>query len=405
VAPSEHAAVVPDLAGDSEDQACPPVAEVRRPVALTESRRLSKVRQGALGAVLVADVVATCGSGAVTAAVPAAPTPLAPTNGAQVTVPSTISWSGVTDPSGIIAYNRQVSPSSTMSPVIEHGSTSGQAQATVSGLVEGTYFWRVQAVNGAFVQGAGSAPQSFTVSGANARSPGSATLEPPSGGTQFHPLETLSFTWSAVADAASYIFEASNDPNFPVATRVHFDNIPNTNYSLTLGDSMPQGAWYVRVQAVNVNGIPGVPSNTVTFTLSFNAPLVPPPALLSPANGTTVALPVTFTWTDVPNPQLSGYTLEIAPNPGFTTLDYLNNQITGPHWTVTSLTAGTKYWRVNSTQGDAAPGVPAVAAWSSTGSFIVPSTPTLGSLAHGSMPPPPGPVRVEPGRAPRRRSE
>jgi hypothetical protein len=81
---------------------------------------------------------------------PPAPSPLAPANGAQVTVPFTISWSAVSDPRGIVAYNWQVSPSSTFSPVIELNSTSGQTQDTVSGLANGTYFWRVQAVNGNF---------------------------------------------------------------------------------------------------------------------------------------------------------------------------------------------------------------------------------------------------------------
>jgi hypothetical protein len=313
---------------------------------------------------------------------PAAPTPLAPLAGASVTVPFALSWSAVSDPSGIIAYNWQISPSSTFAPVISQNSTSGQTQATVSGLANGTYFWRVQAVNSNFAQGAWSSSQRFSVTGANATSPGSPTLGPPKGGTAFHPMETISFSWSAVSGAASYILDAANNPNFPVATKVHFDNIPNTNYSITLGDSMPQGTWYVRVQAVSSDGIMSVPSNTVTFTLSFKAPLPPPPTLLGPADGVTVSLPVTFTWTDVPNPQMSGYTLEIADNPNFSQpLAYLNNQITGPHWTVTSLTAGTKYWRVNAMQGDSAPGVPAVTAWSATRSFVVPSTAAIGSLA------------------------
>src|SRR5262249_5386011 len=150
----------------------------------------------------------------------------APVNGAQVTVPLTNTWSAVSDPSGIMAYNWQVSPSSTFVPVIEQNSTNGTAtQSTISGLTNGTYFWRVQAVNGAFVQGAWSSPQSFTVTGANAGAPGSPTLNAPSGGTQFHPMETISFTWSAVPGASTYRFDASNDPSFPVATKVHFDNI------------------------------------------------------------------------------------------------------------------------------------------------------------------------------------
>ena len=331
--------------------------------------------------VLFAVLAAMFGGGGVAAAAPPAPTPLSPSNGASVTVPFTISWNAVSDPNGIVAYNWEVSNSSSMSPVILHNSTTGTiTQDTVSGLANGTYFWHVQAVNGAFFQSAFSATQSFTVTGANAGEPGSATLNPPKGGTQFHPMEVIYFTWSAVPGAATYIFDASNDPNFPVATKVHFDNIPNTSYSLQLGDSMPQGTWFVRVQAVDANRIAGVPSNVQTFVLSFNAPLPPPPTPLSPVNGATAPLPITFKWTDVPNPQPSGYTIEVATDPGFANIAFLNNQITGPQYTVTSLPAGTLYWRVNSMQGDSAPNTAAVTAWSQTASFVVPSTPTMASL-------------------------
>src|SRR5918912_3256686 len=72
---------------------------------------------------------------------PPAPAPLAPANGASVTVPFTISWSAVSDPSGIVAYNWQVSPSSIFSPVVAQNSTSGQTQDTVGGLAARTYFW------------------------------------------------------------------------------------------------------------------------------------------------------------------------------------------------------------------------------------------------------------------------
>src|SRR5512141_1447753 len=140
---------------------------------------------------------------------PPAPSNLAPVNGAQVTVPFTISWSAVSDPSGIVAYNWQVSPSSTFSPVIQQNSTSGQTQDVVSGLANGTYFWRVQAVNGAFEQGAWSNTQSFTVTGVNSGEPGSPTLNPPQGGTAFHPMEVIYFNWSAVAGADTYSFDVS----------------------------------------------------------------------------------------------------------------------------------------------------------------------------------------------------
>jgi len=100
-----------------------------------------------------------------TAAVPPAPTPLAPADGASVTVPFTISWSAVTDPNpnGITAYNWQVSLSSSFTSVALQNSTNGQTQDTVSGLPNGSYFWRVQAFSGAFIQGAWSAAQSSSV--------------------------------------------------------------------------------------------------------------------------------------------------------------------------------------------------------------------------------------------------
>src|SRR5712692_3219774 len=156
------------------------------------------------------------------AAVPAAPSPIAPAAGASVTSPLSISWSAVTDPSGIIAYNWQVSASSTFCTVVAQNSTMGPTQDTVSGLTNGTYFWRVQAVNGAFVQGTWSQAWSFSVTGVGSGAPGSPTLAPTKGYSTFHPMEVMTFNWSAVPGAATYVLEAATDPNFPVLTRFQF---------------------------------------------------------------------------------------------------------------------------------------------------------------------------------------
>jgi hypothetical protein len=83
---------------------------------------------------------------------PAAPTPLGPSNGASVLVPFKISWSAVTDPTGIAGYNWQVSTTSSFSSLTQRDSTLGTVtEDTVGGLANGTYFWRVQAVNGDLV--------------------------------------------------------------------------------------------------------------------------------------------------------------------------------------------------------------------------------------------------------------
>ena len=309
-------------------------------------------------------------SSAALAASPPAPQLLAPASGAKVLVPFTISWSAVSDPSGIVAYNWQVSPSSSFNPVIKLDSTSGATQATVSGLAKGTYFWRVQAVNGNFVQGTWSAARSFSVTGVGPDSPGTPTLNPPQGGPQFHPLETVTFTWTPVSGADSYVFEASTDKNFPVATIVHINNIPDTTYKLAFGDS-EQGNWLARVYAVSASGIEGVPSNRQSFSVFYSNPVPPPPTPIAPVGGVTVDLPVTLSWTDVPNPQDSGYEIQIATDSGFRNIEEDVPQITPNQREVLSLTSGTKFWRVRSFQGSSSPTTAAVTAWSTTASFTV----------------------------------
>ncbi|MCU1658597.1 MAG: hypothetical protein JWO57_3253 [Pseudonocardiales bacterium] len=314
-----------------------------------------------------------------TAAPPAAPGLLGPGDAAQVVVPLTLSWSAATSPSGIVAYNWQVSPSSTFVPVVQQNSTSGQTQDSVSGLANGTYFWRVQAVNGAFEQGAWSQTRSFTVTGANGAEPGTPTLNQPRGGTQFHPFESITFTWSAVQGAATYVFEADKNPSFPVGTtRIHADNVTDPTTTIVIGDfcnGCEQGNYVARVYAVGANGARGVPSATVSFSVFYNNPLPPPPTPLAPVNGVTVSLPITLSWTDVPNPQGNGYQIQISRNSAFTSIEDDIPLITPSHRDELSLTSGPKFWRVRSFQGDNSPNTAAATAWSQTATFTVSSAP------------------------------
>src|SRR5678815_3243179 len=170
-------------------------------------------------------------TGRIAVAAPAAPSPISPADGAVVSQPFTISWTAVSDPSGIVAYNWQVSSSSAFTSLLIQSSTNGATQDTVSGLADGTYFWRVQAVNGDFVQGAWSQPRSFTITGASAGSSGAPSLGPTKGYSTFHPWEVMTFIWSAVPDAASYVLQYSTDPSFSVSSRGEFNNIPDTPFS------------------------------------------------------------------------------------------------------------------------------------------------------------------------------
>ena len=309
------------------------------------------------------------------AAAPPAPSPVSPADGASVTEPFTISWTAVSDPSGVVAYNWQVSSSPAFTSVLLQSSTNGATEDTVSGLANGIYFWRVQAVNGAFVQGAWSQPSSFTVTGAGAGSPGAPSLGPPQGYSTFHPREVMTFTWSAVPDAATYVLQYSTNSSFPLSSRGEFNNIPDTTFSFAIAN--PEGNYFARVFAVDASGVFSAPSNVITFSVFFNNPLPPPPSPVGPANGTTVTLPVTLSWTDVPNPQPSGYEIQIARDSAFSSIEDDSPQLNGPTRQVLSLTSGRKFWRVRSFQGEASPTTSAVTAWSATGTFTVSSAPPV----------------------------
>jgi hypothetical protein len=182
----------------------------------------------------------------------------------------------------------------------------------------------------------------------------------------------MTFNWSPVTGAASYVLQVSTDSSFPISTTTSFNNIPNPTYSFSTPD---EGAYSARVYAVNANGIAGVPSNIINYSVFYNNPIGAPPAPVSPANGASLTLPVQLAWTDVANPQPSGYELQIAKDSGFQQIEDDSPQLNNPNRTVLSLTSGQKFWRVRSAQGDSSPTTAAVTAWSAAGSFSISAAP------------------------------
>jgi hypothetical protein len=82
-----------------------------------------------------------------------------------VLTPFEISWARPADETPISAYNWQVSTRSDFATVATAGSTGPDVtSATVTGIPNGTYFWRVQAINST-VAGPWSATRTVTVTG------------------------------------------------------------------------------------------------------------------------------------------------------------------------------------------------------------------------------------------------
>ncbi|WP_163483861.1 hypothetical protein [Geodermatophilus sabuli] len=310
---------------------------------------------------------------------PAAPAQLAPANGASVTTPVTLSWSAVLDPAPASqngGYNWEIATSATFTTLVTRDSTlPGVTQESVGQLAPGTYHWRVQAVDGALRVGPWSSTRSFVVTGAGPGALAAPVLAALPFGTAYHPMETFPFSWGAVPGAASYVVEASRNAAFPAPVEVRFDNITAPTYSLTMHDSLT-GSWNLRVRAIGADGVAGPASDVRTFTISYSAPVGPPPILVAPADGATVSLPFVLDWDDVPNPQSSGYTVEIARDPGFGAVEAQSAGLTDSRWTVLGLSAGTKYWRVRHAYGNASPTTAALSAPSTVRSFTLGSGPS-----------------------------
>src|SRR5262245_22037479 len=161
-------------------------------------------------------------------ATPNAPPPpvlVSPADGASLVQPITLDWDPVTAPGGPIgSYTWQVGTTSTFTTVIASGFTNMESDPSiptrtadkVSGLPNGTYFWRVKATqlgpNGP-VDSPWSTVRSFAVTGLGP-APATPSFITPTNNAQFHVRESFNIQWSSVVNAQYYLLEADDEPTF-----------------------------------------------------------------------------------------------------------------------------------------------------------------------------------------------
>ena len=160
-----------------------------------------------------------------TPAQPPAPVLVSPATGASLVQPISLSWNAPPSTVGPIgSYTWQVSTSSTFTVVTASGFTNQEADPSipirtsdkVSGLANGTYFWRVKAsesTNNGGVDSAWSTSRSFVVTGLGP-APATPTITTPANNAQFHLRESFNIQWSSVVNAQYYLLEADNEPTF-----------------------------------------------------------------------------------------------------------------------------------------------------------------------------------------------
>src|SRR5262249_35455632 len=186
-------------------------------------------------AIVLAVLLATTSSVRNAAAqAPPAPTLVEPASGAAVPQPLTLRWSPVSDPRGPVAsYTWQLGTTPSFTIVIASGFTDERngtpipTFARVSGVPNGTYFWRVMDtvnVGGTvgFMDSAWSPVQTLTITGPGP-APGTPSFTAPANGSQFHVREFFDIKWTAVAGAQYYVLEGDDDPNFSAPQTLNAD--------------------------------------------------------------------------------------------------------------------------------------------------------------------------------------
>src|SRR5262245_57447897 len=259
---------------------------------------------------------------------PPAPSLVGPPAGAALVQPITLEWNAVVDPDGPIgSYTWQIGTSSTFGTIIAAGfqnmisdTIPTPTEDNVSGLPNGTYFWRVKAtqmVGGAVgsIDSAWSQVRSFTVTGLGPAR-GTPGFTSPATPASFHPFEFFDITWSAVAGAHYYLLEADDEPSFSHPLTLTTDSMQfGTKFHAGWGNEIPN--IYYRIRAVSADNVRGLPSATLNVHVVNSAPVPPAPTPLFPVGGATATMPIVFDWTDTANPQITGYDLDIDDEPNF----------------------------------------------------------------------------------------
>jgi hypothetical protein len=297
---------------------------------------------------------------------PPPPALASPANGASLVQPITLDWDPVSASGGPIgSYTWQVGTTSGFTTVIASGFTNMESDPSiptrtadkVSGLPNGTYFWRVKCTqlgpNGG-VDSPWSTVRSFTVTGLGP-APATPSFITPANNAQFHVHESFNIQWSSVVNAQSYILEADDEPTFSYPLNLTLSPINfGTQSGALWGNPL---TIYYRVRAVSVDGVRSLPSATRTVQITNAAPIPVGVSQVAPASGATVQLPFFMDWTDTPNPQVPGYDLEFntSPNFGLATMVLLLSPSRSDYMITRDLLApGNYFWRVRALHGDVA---------------------------------------------------
>jgi hypothetical protein len=309
-------------------------------------RALTRITSGAVlvAALTVFAAAADARQQTLSAAAFATPTAVAPANGLVVDALPAFSWAAVANAD---RYEFQLAADAGMnSPVLGRGDdqfTTRNTRATLKKTIpNGTYWWRVRALQANGTPSPWSPPRAIVKSWTSAP----ALQSPTHGATMVHPTHPLVLRWSSVPRAAKYQVTIATDPALGSAVLAQSNvETHGTSYA-PRALLLPPGTYYWAVVPMDAQGHRGARSTVGSFTWTW------PTATAGTVGDLRVDTEVYdpfFSWDAVPG--AAKYELEVNPTQDFALGSKVccSETIVGTSHAPMKLMRDNKYfWRVRS---------------------------------------------------------
>jgi hypothetical protein len=297
---------------------------------------------------------------------PPKPTLILPPAGTQVTITPTLSWSAVTDPSGV-TYNLQIARDTGFAQLVidRQGITAGeytvaQAEQLASTKSTSPYYWRVRAIDGAGNQSEWTTPGTFYTMDSTPPSLPLLLTPPNESQADVRP----SFTWSAVDDPSgvSYNLQVAKDIGFTLLA-IFKQGLKTPNYETAAAEQLELtkkiSPYYWRVKAIDGAGNESAWTSPTTFYTQDSTPPAAP-VTLKPEQGSNQGNQPSFSWTPSDDPSGVTYTLQISQDSAFSQIVAVKDGLQSSVYKLvkqekldssSGSTPGVYYWRVMATDG------------------------------------------------------
>src|SRR3954452_9691797 len=239
---------------------------------------------------------------------PSAPVLVGPSDGDTVSFLPVFSWNSV---SGADKYNFVLAADPLFnSPVYSLLGTKNTRATPDKTLPNGTYWWRVQAVDSAGNTSPWSSPDSIEELWAD--TPTLTALD--DGVTTSYPAEPLILRWDPVPGAAEYSVEISANDSFSSLVTKNADPVVIQATNLAPGLLLASNTYFWRVTPLDAQGNPGEPSEVRSFVWDW--PSTTTPTVDDLAAQTELYDPE-FSWDPVPG--AARYEVEVNSSSDFAT--------------------------------------------------------------------------------------